>query len=184
VRALLYRPSWQVLRVSFLKGNRKDGGWTTGEGTRKNLAEIDAYVHGSGRFQDQLLIEASTMGWSEQHEMAARLYRTINCLNAVRMGYSGQGLKGSIIDDLVLDVRNKFQSEQTISYHRQLTFATQRWDWRIIKKELEWVYSVSRMTFDEVENNLFWRMKKAQETANRPELEVFLRLMDEVRSGV
>jgi hypothetical protein len=184
MRALLYRPSWQLLRVSFLKDNRNDGGWTTGEGTRKNLSELYAYTLATDNHRfNGLLLECSTMGWSEEYEYAARLYRAINCLNAVRMGYSGQGLRGAQIDDLVLAQRNEFQSKQTVSYHRQLTFAAARWDWRIVKKELEHILSVSRMSFDQIEENLLGRRNKSNIT-NRPELDKFLNLLDEVRTGV
>jgi len=182
MRCLLYRPSWQSLRVSFLKDNRNDGGWTTGEGARKNLTELEAYVKGYSPFDTSIQFEPQQMGYRGVHEEAARLYRAINCLNAVRMGYSGQGVSESIIDHLVLDQRNMYQMRQTVTYHQMLSYAAARWDWRVVKDELAHLLSVSHLAFDRIEENLLVRQKKSN-IATRPELTTFLSLMDEVRVG-
>lgn len=184
MRALLYRPSWQSLRVSFLQENRNDGGWTTPEGTFDNLTKLDNYVKGDGHFMLQVLNEARAMGYREEHEYVARLYRAINCLNAVRMGNSGQGRSGSDQDKLVLATRNDFQSRQKITYHEYLTYASTRWDWRVVKEELKSLYRDGHNDeFEQVERNLRKRQEKAITQNNRHELIMFLKLMDEVRAG-
>jgi hypothetical protein len=184
MRELLYRPSWQRLRVSFLSANRNDGGWTTALGTRRNIESLEAYVTGSGDELEGLVAEATAMQYTTTHEHSARLYRTINCLNAVRMGNSGQGQKGSEHDLVVLDYRNTLQSRQTINYHRDLVQAAVRWDWSVVKKELQDLYDLGDMhsMFDEIEINLLQRAK-AKDATKRKELFTFLLLMKEVRAG-
>lgn len=181
MRELLYRPSWQALRVSFLKEHRDDGGWTTMEGTRSNLVKIIAYVHGVEPFYT-CESESASMGYKVEHEYDARLYRAINCLNAVRMGYSGAGTSGSDPDYFVLDTRDKLQKMQTVNYHRYLTYASKRWDWRVVKTELRQMVDATPSDFQNIQKNLITRTK-GKDMRNRPELETFLRIMEEVQLG-
>jgi len=185
VRALLYRPSWQALRVSFLKENRNDGGWTTATGTEANLYRLVDYVSLNAETVDEFALEAKSMGYGVRQEEAVRLYRAINCLNAVRMGNSGQGDAGSSRDQVVLEVRDSFQRMQTPRYHEFLTYASVRWDWRVVKQELQVEYDKGNMhgRFDEIYKSLESRSRKSLHMATRPELRTFLSLMDEVRNS-
>jgi hypothetical protein len=185
MRALLYRPHWQSLRVSLLKENRNDGGWTTMEGTEANLKTLlDYNVCPDLASFSQRLTEAEVMGYQEKHEIDARLYRTINCLNAVRMGNSGMGTKGSRQDALVLAARNFYQGRQTAMYHQYLTYAAVRWDWRVVERELLEIWDMGdyQGNFEHIETNLKARMKDKKSTA-RPELFTFMALMEKVRLG-
>jgi len=78
-KACLYNVQWQELRVSLLRY------WVSEQGARRNIAALEYY----------LSYESSI------DERATRLWRVVNLLNAVRMSYSGQGLRGSIQDNLV-----------------------------------------------------------------------------------
>lgn len=84
----LYNVSWQCLRVRML------GGWTTVEGTQRNIAALRAYLQ--------------IPRLSERH---TRLWRVLNLLNAVRMGNSGQGKAGSEHDQLVRDFRDQVSAQ-------------------------------------------------------------------------
>jgi hypothetical protein len=95
-RLLLYCSRWQALRVGCLKAYSNDGGWTTTEGTERALQQLGEYTGDGGTVENTLV----------------RLWRVINCLNAVRMGYSGQGLRGTESDQLVTAVRNELQQTQ------------------------------------------------------------------------
>jgi hypothetical protein len=183
MRQLLYRPSWQALRVSFLKENREDGGWTTQTGTDANLHLLDNYVVGDGNFMMQALNEARAMGYEEKHEYAARLYRAINCLNAVRMGNSGQGRAVSPEDKAVLEARNHYQACQTVVYHELLTYASVRWDWRVVRRELQNMIDGTPNDFAAIEKSLKARMERTAAMRKRPELNTFLLIMKEVREG-
>lgn len=181
MRELMYRPSWQGLRVSFLSENRTDGGWTTYEGTQANLKELDYYVIGEEQFSDYKL-EAASMGWSGNVELSVRLYRAINCLNAVRMGYSGQSLQDSQQDQSVMTLRNAFRTMQTLGYKQDLALAETRWDWRVIEKEAKWYWDNRPDVFESVEGNLIKRygfaMKSQSDVSKtRRELVTFLEIL-------
>lgn len=83
----LYDVAWQAMRVSFL------GKWNTPEGAADNLARLIKYIEHAHNGTDG-------------DEVLSRLWRGLNLLNAVRMGYSGQGLTGSDMDQSVVRVRN------------------------------------------------------------------------------
>lgn len=95
-RLVLYDSEWQALRTDTLAQYNYLGGWTTLPGVVDNLRRLEEYLtqtpNGSPRF--------------------LRLWRTSNCLNAVRMGYSGQGLTGTALDAAVLahavDLRTEY----------------------------------------------------------------------------
>ena len=89
-RLFLYSSYWQGLRVGMLAEHSTVGGWTTVTGTEQNLEKCWRYI-------DQRDITA------EQYYL--RLWRVLNALNAVRMGYSGQGKANSAPDKLVLEAR-------------------------------------------------------------------------------
>lgn len=199
MRQLLYRPSWQALRVSCLSDNRTDGGWTTIDGTTRNLIKLDEYVdmHRNDQAFEDVDMEALAMGWSALVEESVRLYRVINCLNAVRMGNFGQSTDDSEHDNLVREARDNFQKMQTVSYHKYLTEASVKWDWRIVEDELKAMWDVGisvsgktfpdRGSFFDIEDNLQKRVRSAQKKQGslrtRTELEQFVELMRKVREA-
>lgn len=87
----LYNVEWQALRVSML------GDWTTYEGTKRNLEKVRFYLD---RKYPNITI--------------THVWRVLNLLNAVRMGYSGQKRTGSPQDKLVALFRNKVSE----TYHQ------------------------------------------------------------------
>lgn len=89
-KQVLYNVAWQKLRVSLL------GGWTTAEGTTANINRLRAYINAKA---------------SDDNEELSRLWRSLNLLNAIRMGYSGQQLTGSRQDDLVREYRDTVSKE-------------------------------------------------------------------------
>lgn len=194
LKCLLYRPSWQELRVTFLAEHRDDGGWTTIEGTHRNLEALHDYTQGNEDYLDSwhqnIVMESRQMGYSSEGECAARLYRSINCLNAVRMGNSGQGQKGSTHDLLVLEFRNELQRIQKVSYQQNLSVAAARWDWRIVDLELRGLLKLRPQGFERIEKSLVARVgfsdkKTGSENTivNRKELVTFVEIMRKVRTG-
>jgi hypothetical protein len=179
MRKVLYRPSWQALRVSMLGEYEAAGGWNTFTGAGNNVKRLKHYVI----FSD-FAYEAHTMGYAWEFEKSIRLYRVINCLNAVRMGYSGQGLQGSNVDKLVRQTRDDFQAMQTTMYYKHIELAVQNWKDSIIKAELEVLRKQDPQHFFAVEKNLKSRLvnaRKRPSTTVRPELESFLKMMREVK---
>jgi hypothetical protein len=147
----LYDVKWQALRVGLL------GNWTSYEGAVKNLERLTNYIE-------------------EQNTSISSLWRVLNLLNAVRMGYSGQKLKGSAQDKLVQLFRNKIQptyrllqasgAKFDIPTRRQITE-----DWRALTEEQRTaIYA-----------NLSKRRDLHSHSEHRDELRWFLDLVWELR---
>lgn len=186
MRQILYRPSWQALRVSLLA--KHGNGWITVEGTKKNIAMLNHYV----TMDDELLFEqgvreASSMGYAFEQERAVRLYRVINLLNATRMGNAGQGQKDSPHDQLVMEYRNSLHQRQNVMYMKDLTITDQAWKAHVIKAELITLFVHRRPYFDMVYDDLMMRAYQAQKRpggmGKRSELLDFLDQMQEVISA-
>jgi hypothetical protein len=128
--------------------------------------------------------ERQAMGWSSDQEFSVRLYRVINCLNAVRMGNSGQQQAGSEHDQLVLKARDGYQQVQTVEYHRHLTECAIKWDWRIIDREIRSMqYSDFERVYDNLQKRVAYATKKKGSLRTRTELEQFVELMRKVREA-
>lgn len=176
MKVLLYRPSWQALRVSFLSKSESIGGWNTLEGIQHNLNSLDRYINAKPYYR----LEADAMGYEVRCEEAVRLYRAITCLNTTRLSYSGKGLSGSQLDKAVLAHRDLLQKRQTLNYHRHLSHVVARWRWSVVGAELEELQSVSPRALNEIEAYLLKRQRERVATT-KTELNIFLRLMKEVR---
>jgi len=184
MKQLLYRPSWQGLRVGLLQENSLNGGWTTEEGVEFNIDCLRHYVNMDNHaILFQAATECRAMGYAIEQERSLRLFRTINLLNATRMGYSGQGLRGTDQDVMVLEYRNQLQKLQTSMYMRDLTIVMHAWDWSVVKRELRRQHDSQRLLFDLTRRNLIARFNHAaslDKVRTRPELVKYLDLMDSV----
>lgn len=147
----LYDPLWQSLRVQLL------GKWPTVEGTKHNLVELQEWLDGHN--------------WSK-----TACWQVLNLLNAVRMGYSGQGLKDSEQDDIVRVKRDMLQR----IYERT------KGDFEVLPKSavyMRWqgLFSTQR---DAVATNLLKRWQKHSNPVTRPELLWFLQTVRLVSENI
>lgn len=189
MREVLYDTTWQCLRVSCLGAYNDKGGWQTVEGTKSNIEVLSQYVHSVSRS-------------SEEHKL--RLYRVINCLNAIRMGLQGQEKQlranrptpfsdevraqlgsntaryyavGAFRDSLQL-VRKNY-----VNYTTTINRAADYWDWDKQAKELEKLARRNKAMFNAVHDDLARRLELAQKalhqsnTKIRPELTTYVGLM-------
>lgn len=198
IRNTLYRPSWQRLRVSCLSVHHHAGGFTTADGTTDNLKRLDNYLLDAhvtqlvsqGREVPQYtVVECERMGIKVPEEYACRVWRVLNLLNATRMGYAGQGLQGSEMDEAVRQYRDMIQP----SYDGSLVVkVNEKWNWDVVQFELEEMWRNDRYWFKAIENDLERRVRvsdkrrsrKGDVTQNtRPELLRFMGLMDAVNRG-
>jgi hypothetical protein len=79
-------------------------------------------------------------------------------------------------------------------YHQRLTLAEARWDWRVVKAELDEMYCNKELypLIDDVHENLCKRIAKSDRAlkstnnttwTNRRELVTFIELMNQVMDG-
>jgi hypothetical protein len=177
MRQVLYDVAWQKLRVSFLRSYQPSelGGWTTVAGTNDNLNRLDDYIFAD---PNTTSVEEADM------QLAARVYRGLNLLNATRMGYVGQGLLNSAQDNEVRKYRNSLQALHG-SLMPYLEAVNDTWDWDRVAEDLAYLWKEERYWFWAIHNDLVKRKKatlKRRETMQtRPELDKFIELMDALR---
>lgn len=154
-KAVLYSVQWQKLRVSLL------GNFNHEEGVKVNICKISNYI------QETILDEIET---------ARRLWRAINLLNAVRMGYHGQGLVGTMMDKHIISYRDKLQAL------RKNYSDLGQWDWNDVERDLYFLKALDTNTYNKIYNNLQSRVKMAHYKVgtmdNRSELAKFLSYFD------
>lgn len=150
-KEVLYDVEWQSLRVSLL------GSFTTINGVESNIVKLKNYLRSPNK---------------------VKLWRVLNLLNAVRMGYHGQRLVGTPQDLKVIEYRNEVQK----LYYSSLKFPT-NWNWSKVKIDLSKLRDEQSGTFAKILSNLKLRQKNALKRKtmhNRPELKTFLDLMKEI----
>lgn len=146
----LYWPRWQAIRVGLL------GGWTTLEGTRRNLATVKNYLQAAAGTEME-----TTATW-----------QVLNLLNAVRMGNSGQGTAGSQWDTEVLRFR-----EQLSKRYRELVDAGGQLVVPTDDQVRQGWASLSPVVQQSIVRNLTKRRELHATSAYREELSWFLRLV-------
>ena len=157
---ILYDVNWQRLRVSLL------GKFVTPEGMKDNLNRLDQYIK-----------EAS-----DPQETFHRLWRAVNLLNAVRMGFSGMDLYGSKQDKFLLIQRAVWAQQYKAMQKRGFTHKAL--NWVDVKDNLKELHRVDPDQFNLIRKNLVQRtkqgIKKAGSLDYRSELVKFLSIMNEI----
>lgn len=193
-RKVLYRPSWQRLRVSFLSENNPFGGFTSIVGTDDNLRRLNNYIFDAFSKTNEMAAapayvqaECARMKMALNEEFACRVWRGINLLNATHMGFSGMGLVGSEMDKEVVAYRDVLQSYYSTS---DVQRSEANWNWDVVQFELEELWRNERYWFTKIYESLTKRNKTAtkrrartggpQVDATRPELQKFLAIMEAV----
>lgn len=159
-KEVLYEPKWQALRVSLLSRNNAEGGFGSIAGTKSNLKRLDAYI--------------SAASGQEKHN---RLWRVLNLLNAVRMGFSGQKAAGSDRDDAVVTFRNSVQKMYNES-RKKFDVSPPGED--EVRKQLKGMSEEDRK---KIRTDLVKRQKTSNYSKNRPELHKFVKTVEEYIDG-
>lgn len=105
-RQSLYHMEWQALRVQLL------GNWSTKESVQWCYDQLVTYVSLSGY---ALYTYNGDIEYIERSDdwYITRLYQVVNLLDAVRMGYSGQGMLDTDLDKYFCSRRDIFSE----AYH-------------------------------------------------------------------
>lgn len=158
MRMQVYNARWQIIRASML------GTWTMLSSTVKNIEELQAYI------------DEAAAGSSEK---AARLYRVINYMNAIRMGFHGQKMVGCYADEHVTEFRNKLQ---LIRDAMPADIQMPAIDTTKLRVEYESMYRENRAAFKDVHKDLKKRYTNASKRnrLNRPELEFMLDMLETI----
>jgi hypothetical protein len=160
-KQILYEVPWQVLRVSLLAQNSEQGGWGTLKGTQHNISVLRKYI-------------------SQDSSSVARVWRVLNLLAAVRMGFSGAKKTGSQKDMLV----QKFQQDLSDYYHKVLKELPITDELLSEEDVVKQIVAAKVQDLRSVYANLFVRWDKHRASEHRSELRQFLSLIELHRSEV
>jgi len=144
-----YDPIWQEVRINCL------GHWNTKEGVIKNLKRLIEYLAKIGGGINR------TKVWQE-----------LNLMNAVRMGYHGQGLVGTDMDKLVIEYQTQLSAKyKKYSANEPLVILSpeetlKRWN------------GLSPISRQKIKDNLSKRLKAHSESEYRDDLRRFLDIIN------
>jgi hypothetical protein len=157
VKEVLYDVQWQRLRISLLQSRRDDGGWSTREGMFENLRRLDRYLF------DKEIVPV---------ERTVRKYRINNCLNAVVMGYNGQGA-----DQYLMSTVRGYRQDNAAGFNTtDVRKKAASWQWDAQLKQLIMFRQDDEEEFKFLHENLKHRFRNGNRQS-RPELFKFLELM-------
>jgi hypothetical protein len=183
MRGVLYDAAWQKLRVSCLSQNHRAGGFSTAAGTQDNLNRLNQYLDPTSIKQafDAGAVNPAVKTLDEEYR--CRIWRVLNLLNATRMGFRGQGKAGIAEDQAVGQYRDSIMEQHMGGV---VSSVDDRWDWQRVKEDLEVMWRNDRFWFTAIYKDLVNRTQRAGRRAqrgtqvNRPELQQFVQLLEEV----
>ena len=169
---VIYRPSWQVMRVSCLKENNPYGGLLTPTGAEDALSRLDNYINDTASAAAQG--EIIRMGETADEEYACRIYRVQNFLQVTINGLRGQHLPH--VDQIQIYATQLFpQLNRSL-----ITRVVNKWNWDVVRFELEDLWIKERDWFAAVMRDIQQRIKEKSNTS--PDILYFNKLILEVNS--
>lgn len=173
---ILYRPSWQKLRVSTLKEYNLYGGFLTTNGTTDGLARFNNYIEDADPISpaEYAVTEAVRMGTSLTAEYYSRVYRVWNHLTSVLNGLHNQPLEHlKKIDDYSYYLRTKLNQTYVVSM-------SDSWDWDVVRDEMTFMWISERVWFTRIDEDMTQRIIEKDETA--PDLLIFKKILDDINN--
>lgn len=170
---VLYRPSWQKLRVSTLKEHNPYGGMTTEAGANDALSRMENYITDVQAEAPYVLEECKAMNISLVQEAACRVYRVNSFLSSTINGLSGTSMPG------YLDSLRSYQHNLTpiINVHA-VQQVEDGWNWNVVRTELTDMWIAERMWFLIIREDMQQRIVEKNQTA--PSMLMFTSIMDEI----
>lgn len=168
-----YRPSWQRLRCSTLREHNPYGGMLTPEGATDAINRMTNYINdASGAVTD---VENVRMRLTTEEEHACRVRRVYSFLQATVNGLISQpGLNH------MQQVRAHMVTLQPQMDLALVQKAANKWNWDVVRFELETMWREDRMWYVVIYNDMKERLEEKGKTA--PSMMHFIGLMNEVNS--
>lgn len=165
-KACLYDVEWQALRVSMLDGNNSYGGWSNMYGAETNLRRLSEYCD-----------EVKESG--DLKEYSRRIWRALNLINAVLLGYGNR----KEVADIAHYLRTKPQGYYSRMWDKLKTnLRHETWDWDKVGKDLIRLRKNNKELWGAIYINLQKRVKTSIKRngglQHRSELEKFIELME------
>lgn len=172
---VLYRPSWQKLRISCVQEFGAYRGFQTVNGTVDNLNRLNNYIQdATGNAAEYATLEAQSMRVSLDVEHSVRIYRVWNFIHAVVNGMRQLELAHM---KQIIEYYNAL--EAMVNTHNVVEMAN-KWDWNVVFAELEQMWVVERVWFTRIYQDMNQRVIEKDEVS--PLMLKFKGLMDEINA--
>ena len=169
---VVLRPSWQVMRVSCLKENNPYGGLLTSTGAEDAINRLNNYINNITDAAAQG--EITRMQETTNEEVACRIYRVHNFLQTTVNGLRSQHLPH------VEQIQNYVSQLSPQLNHSNVAKVANKWNWDVIRFELEDLWIKERSWFAAVLVDIEERIKEKHNDSQ--DLLYFHRLLLEVNS--
>lgn len=166
-----YRPSWQRLRCSTLREFNPYGGMLTPDGATDAVSRMTNYINDS--VVDE--IENVRMSFTTDEEHACRVRRVYSFLQATVNGLVSQPGLNHI--GMVREHMLSLQPQIDLALVQK---AANKWNWDVVRFELETMWREDRMWYVVIYNDMKERLEEKGKTA--PSMMHFIGLMNEVNS--
>lgn len=173
---ILYRPSWQRLRVSCLAENNPYGGMSHPVGANDAMNRMNNYIHDS---ESQNVVgytanEISSMSLTAEIETAGRLYRVANFMQSTVNGLISQPNQTN-------NVKNMKIFYDAVQHNINMNLVNEyasKWKWDSVRTELEEMFVAERYWFMAIRADMTERIKEKHNKSE--ELFYFVGIMDEI----
>lgn len=174
---ILYRPSWQRLRVSCLAENNPYGGMVTSVGANDAMSRMLNYINdadaSAANIPEYTASEISSMNLTPEIEKAGRMYRVANFMQATINGLISQPGHSD-----ANQMKNFYDSVQHGTNMNLVAEYGSKWRWEVVRAELEQMFIAERYWFTAIRADMTERIK---EKGNKSEeLFYFVGIMDEI----
>lgn len=170
---VLWRPSWQKLRVSCLQVNNPYGGMNTVVGADDAINRMNNYINDAidGAIPQYTQDEISSMGVTSAMEYAARIYRVSAFLQATVNGLVSQ--PGMIHMN---KVRQYFSQVQAKADNSSVTQYASKWSWDVVNEELRTMFQAENFWFMAICRDMQERIKEKHN--NSEDLRTFMSMLE------
>ena len=173
---ILYRPSWQRLRVSCLAENNPYGGMSVSVGASDAMSRMQNYINDSSNstsIPEYTAAEIRSMNLTPEIEKAGRMYRVANFMQATVNGLISQPGHSD-----ANQMKNSYDNVQSGTNMNLVSEYASKWRWEVVRAELEQMFIAERYWFTAIRADMTERIK---EKGNKSEeLFYFVGIMDEI----
>lgn len=169
---VLYRPSWQKLRVSCVQEYNQFQGFKTVNGTNDNIARLNIYINDADTDAPYAITEARLLNVPLSTEYYVRIYRVWNFVHSVLNGLSSLNLRH------LEKLKEYYDALDNSVYTSPVVYMANNWNWNVINDELKVMWINERVWFQRISDDMNQRIVEKDQTS--PNMLKFKALMDAI----
>lgn len=173
---VLYRASWQKLRVSMLREYNEYSGFLTPDGALDGINRFNNYIEDANPSSVAPYVkeECARMASLFSTEYSTRVFRVWNYMHATINGLTSLNLPHRVTMQQYYDeLENKLNQTAVVAM-------SDHWNWDVVKEEMTTMWIVERVWFTRIYDDFYQRIVEKDQTA--PDMLKFKSIMDEINT--